>query len=89
MSTKDYVMMAADAIANRPYPMIGTYYVGTVDDLIMCVPKGQEPKGFVLVRKFAAQQLDQGLTPIEWAALEKQLTAHFEREPECQNPPKP
>jgi len=73
------ILQAAEAIANRLYPGPTSYCVGTVENLIVCVPIGQTPPGFKLVHQYHAQMLDVGLSAAHWSELEKALITHFVR----------
>lgn len=85
MSKKDLILQAADAIADRLYPGPTSYCIGTLDDVILCLPPYVLPKDFKLVRKYHAQMLDKGLSPAHWSDLEKALIEHFETEGLCPN----
>lgn len=85
MSKRSLVLEAADAIADRLYPSQTSYCVGTIYNLIICVPTSQKPPNFKLVRKYCGVMLENGLSPADWYDLERALIKHFKEEGICLN----
>lgn len=85
---KDFILMAADAIALREIGHWKSYYLIIRAKLVICVGVGLISKSDHIISRFTASQLESGLSSNQWNACRLAIKNFYEGKFKCPKPPK-